>query len=288
MLLGNLMIDAVQSALQDGPDGLDRVRGGWPTGILAHRMVDRVVPVEQPVKVAENQMIIRVELRTGFNRTVNFPVDIVQCPKVNNLCSRPTTPFSHPEDGGFTDCSASGVELLTLVFVCFLAADKAFIDFDDSSELVLSIRRTASLPQALKHKPRGLLADADLLRELHRRDALARRHEQVHAVNPFMEGNVAPAKDGTSTHREIQLAGIAAVETVLPRRDPVGCFALGANRAMRPEASLQVGSGRRFIREHGENLEGGKRCVHASILLDSLEGVKLVIPQSIITSFHSL
>ena len=67
----------------------------------------------------------------------------------------------------------------------------------------------------MEHEPCRLLGDADLLRQLQARDALAGGHEQVHRVEPLVQRNVAALEDRACTDREIELAGIAAIEADL-------------------------------------------------------------------------
>src|SRR5579863_1690040 len=54
MLRGNLMIDTVDSALEDCPNRFNRVGGCRTPRVLPGALVDRFVPVEQPVEIREN------------------------------------------------------------------------------------------------------------------------------------------------------------------------------------------------------------------------------------------
>ena len=108
----------------------------------------------------------------------------------------------------------------------------------------------------MQDEPSRLLRDADFLGELHRGNALAGRHEQVHRVNPLVQRNVAALEYRAGAHREVLLALVAAVEAALPRRDPLAQAADRAARAIRPKPAFKVDPRRLLVREHREKLEG--------------------------------
>ena len=131
-----------------------------------------------------------------------------------------------------------------------------FINFDHAAKFVDVIRRATGFPQTLKHEPRGVLADADLLRKLQAGNPLARRDQEIHCVDPLMKRNMRPAEDRSSPHSEVQLAGVAPIETTFARRYTLRGLAARAARAIRPQPILKVLAGAGFIREHLEKLEG--------------------------------
>src|SRR5208282_2892668 len=102
--------------------------------------------------------------------------------------ARPALP--HSQNGSLTHRATPSLELLVLVLVAFLATDEAFVQFHDTLEL-RQCRPTARLSQPMQHEPCGLLGNANLFRQLQARDTLPCGYEQVHGVEPFVEGNVA-------------------------------------------------------------------------------------------------
>lgn len=65
--------------------------------------------------------------------------------------------------------------------------------------------------------PSRFLRDTDFLRQLHGRNALPGRDEQVHRIQPLVQGNMRPLKDGAGADREVLFALIAAV---IPAPEP--------------------------------------------------------------------
>ena len=103
-----------------------------------------------------------------------------------------------------------------LVFVALLAADEALVYFDDAVEL-----RPVRRPQLQASRKRCSMNHADFwvtpisLPSCRLGDALACGYEQVHGVEPLVQGNMAALKDCACTDREIKLDRIAAVKSAL-------------------------------------------------------------------------
>ena len=97
-----------------------------------------------------------------------------------------------------------------------------------------------------------------------------------------MQRNMRPFEDRACTDREINLAGVAAVEATLARGDVLFCFAGRAGNAVRPDAGFQKEPSRFRSREHLEQLES-RYCAfaHGFNVLDSrtlVKGIKYIVP----------
>ena len=66
-------------------------------------------------------------------------------------------------------------------------------------------------------------------------------------------------EDRTSPHREVQLAGVAAIEATLAGRDALTALAGRALDPIRPQPVFDVLSSRLFIRESFKQLERAYR-----------------------------
>lgn len=132
----------------------------------------------------------------------------------------------------------------------------------------------AGFAEPLKHEPRGFLRDPDLLRQLHRRDALAGRDEQIHGVEPLMQRDMAPLENGRRADGEVGLTGVAAVEPALARGDPLGLVTGRADGAVRPPLALHVDPRGFRVGEHLEKLERGDRGLTHFAHASSVRGRK--------------
>lgn len=252
MLVADVMEGAIDTALEYGEDALYSVRCHVITDELGRAMVDRLVgePRETPI----SRELIRMNSRTGLNVLADFVVDHAPVSRLDGQCNRAPAALSHPENSSLADCSAPSMELLVFVLITLLAADVGLINFHDPSQLLEF--RAARLPKSTKDEPSGLLRNAYLFGELHRRDALTRGHNEVHRIDPLMQRNVRALEDRAGANGEILLALVAAVIAALAGRDPIAETAVRAANAIRPEPSFEVDPRSFLIGKHLEKLEG--------------------------------
>ncbi len=267
VLGAHLMVNAVDTALQDGPNALNAICGHRPACVLTGAVIDRLMAVEQAVQVVKNHVVIGVKLAPDFDVAVNLAVDVIQRADRGHLRSGAPVAFPHPQHGRLADRAASGVEFLPFVLVAFLAAEKGFVNFDDPLQLVDGIRRATSLTEPTENEPRRLLRDSDFLRQLHTTDALPGRDQQVHAVNPLVQRHLRPLENGTRPNREVKVTGVAVVEAdALYPADSVA-LAVGADRAFRPQPIFKVQPCRFVVREQLEEFEGADCALaHGSMI----------------------
>src|SRR5579864_100358 len=273
VLVAGVVVDAVQSALEDRPHGFNAVRMDAIADVLACAVVDRLAPEEQATQATVASVFVAVDHAAGLDVRVDRPVQVGRINVLDRHGDGATAALTHSEDGGLSHSAAPLLEPLAGVFRGLFAADVSFVHFDDSGE-ALEVR-AASLAQPPEDEPRGLLRDADFLGELQAADALARRDEQVHGVEPLVQWNVAALHDRAGANSEVLRALVAAVVAVLARRDPVQTSADRATRTGGPQPRLKVDAGRLVVREHLEQLEcaDGGVVVHSAPRRVAVEGV---------------
>ena len=108
----------------------------------------------------------------------------------------------------------------------------------------------------------------------------AHRDEEVHGVQPFIQGDVRALENGSGANREIELAALAPIETIGPGDEPIRRLAFRATGAMRPDPRLQIVAGRSLVWEHLEEFGRADRDVvfHALIVPKIPSGVKYISP----------
>ena len=118
------------------------------------------------------------------------------------------------------------------------------------------------------------------------RYALAGRDEQIHRINPLVQGNVAALEDRPGTHREVFLTLVATVEAVFPFRDALARTADGTARTVRPKATFEVSPGGFWSGNISKSwkveivlLDMVNPLIHGEILPQKIEGVKYIIPK---------
>src|SRR5574337_920292 len=184
MLLGNLMIDAIDAALQNSPDAFDAVRADAVLTVLSRCVIDAIVAKEQAIKPDVARGFVAEDRRANFHVGMDRALDGNGIGRVHGHRYGTSTAFTDAQHGSLADTATSSPQFLVFVLVGFFSADIALIGFDDAAQLVKVIARAASLSQPLKHEPCRFLSYANLLRQLQARDALAGSDEQVHRVEP--------------------------------------------------------------------------------------------------------
>ena len=276
VLRGDVVKDAVDPALQDREDAFDAVDGDRRlvlAGVareLADAVVDGRMAEEQFAEIAVSAGFVGVQRRTDLDVPVNFRVDGVGVGVADQHADRATAALTHSQDGLLADRAAPLPPTLRLVLIGFQTADKGFVDFNDASQL--GKVAFAGFAQPTQDEPCGFLRDADLLGELHRRDALARGDDEIHRIEPLVQRNVRPLEDGPGANREILPTGVAAVEAPFAHRDAFAGTTDRAARPGRPEAAFEVHPSRFLIGEHLEKLKGGNGAAgHRKTLTASSE-----------------
>jgi hypothetical protein len=255
MLFARMVIDTDQTALENGENALDSVRGNGTSDVLTGAVIDRFVSEGTGFDPVISPGFIRVEHRTGFDTLGDDILDGFFVGVGNRNCNRATAALAQTKNRRFANGPAPGFELLRFVLVLFDAADKGFIDFNNAFEL-REIGAATRLAEPVQDEPSRLLRNADFLGELHRRNALAGRYKQVHSIDPLVQRNVAAFEDRSGAHRKVFLALIAAVEAASPRCNAVAHAANRAPRSIWPQPPFKIRPRGLLVREHLEKLEG--------------------------------
>lgn len=223
-----MVINAMQPALENSENALDAVCRYIFPNKLACLVIDRLM-IKSEAKAFICASFIRVDCGTGFDLSNNFSLDCGLVSAGNRLSYGAASALTHPQDGSLTHRTTACVAPFGGVFVFFKATNIGFVDFNDA--LQLSQIFAACFAKAVKDKPCALLRDPDFLSKLHGRNTLARRHKEIHRVNPLVQRNVAALENRSGANREILFALVAAIVAVLAYRD---ALAKAANRATRP------------------------------------------------------
>src|SRR5208282_4099634 len=238
MLLANLVVDAVQPALEDRPDTFDTVRAGLAAHIFVRRMVDALLFEEQAVQVIVRAMLIGKESRADFDVAVNGVLDFFHRYALERESFCATATFPHSKYRSFTNRAASESLLVGFVLITLQTADESLVDLHRAAQFVQVF--ATRFAETVKNEPSGFLSDSDFLRQLHRRNALSSRNEQVHGIEPLLQRYMRPLEDSSCPHGEIQFADVAAIVAVFTDGDSLSTFAVRAGDSVRPETAFEI------------------------------------------------
>lgn len=252
MLFAGLVIDAVQTTAKDGEYAFDAISGDASFYVLVLRVIySSVIVVVSEFMIGG--IFIRMNSRAEFDVVKGKLLHSASTSRNNWLSFDAAIFLAHTNDGNFFRQSVVANDADFHVLILFFAADIDFVHFDNALQdgRIVATR----FAETLQDEPCGLLSNADLFRELHRRDAFASGHEQVHGINPLVQGNMTALKDSACADSKIESAGIAAIEAVFAGSDIVFGFAARAGDAVFPEPSFKVFASGFHIGIEAEELE---------------------------------
>ena len=254
VLLARVMVNTMQTALHNRPYALDAVGANATAHVFLAAVIDGSVLEEHPIQAGVAAMFVRMQRRARFHVHVDGILQVIGRYALHGFGLSATATLAHPQDRDLAHRTSARVQLLLAVLVLFLAADVGLVYLNDAPQHIHVIV-PASLTKPLEHEPGRLLSDSDFLGQLQATDALAGSHQQVHGIQPFMQRNMGPLEYGPGADGEIQLAGVAAVETVLAGGDALHFGAARALHAFGPNPALHIQAGGLLVREQAEKLE---------------------------------
>ena len=106
MFWAGVMINANQSALENGKDAFNPVRGDVVTNKFVFAVIDCVMTKEQSTDARVGSGVVGMQCRANFHMLMNFGLDSSRVRVLNLRCDRSATPLAHPKDRRFADCAA--------------------------------------------------------------------------------------------------------------------------------------------------------------------------------------
>ena len=206
MLGAHLVVDALMTAFQDGPQALNAVGRHVAVHILLGPVGD-----ERPVLYAVIALVfIRVDPRPrlnmrGHKRLQRLPIPVLNHGSLDVV--RLSVLEAH--DNALAGPASPAVELLGLVLVLLQPAHERLIHFDraDKRHVLLP----PHLPNPMLQMPRRFLRDAEQLAELDTGEPFRVDGEQVEGQRPRLVAEIRAVHDRVGTHGEVFAAGAATV-----------------------------------------------------------------------------
>src|ERR1700730_8941369 len=254
MLLARMMIDADKPALENRENAFDTVCSNIVAGELSSFVIDRCMVESQHIEALICASFIRVNCGTGFDLPNDCSLHRTLVTASDGLGDNPAAALAHSQDRSLADRATPGITPLRGMFIFFEAANICFVDFDNATQFLKV--GTARLAKPMQKEPGRLLRDPDFLGELQARNALARRHKQIHRINPLVQGHMRALEYRSGADREILFALITAIEAFFACRNSLAKTADRAMRTLWPKPTFNVNARRLFVREFFEQFEG--------------------------------
>lgn len=272
MLLADMVIDAIDPALEDREIVLDGVGVRVASHVFLDTVVDALVARELIAHQAVLPGIVGHEPGAAIylrhqDRAQRLGVHLGHVMRAHEAATL---------DQGERDLLARPADragALAAMLVLLLAADIGLVRLD---RLAFAAKRASMklahpFADAVRHEPGALVGDPEHAVELVRADPLLARRHEMRREQPFVERNMARLVNRADRHSELLAAVVAVVKAgamralgALYRRDAVAHHAaMRAHGTIRPAHALKVAARLLGILKNGI----GEIEVHAGILL---------------------
>ena len=193
---------------------------------LGHGMKTRQPITEHPAAFAQVLASPRGEL------DATEPVDDRE---LHPLRMAPVVGLDGGDDGGLSGCPATGLPAASL------AAQVGVIELDAPGKRVLAVALHHHLHQLVLHAPGGVVGDAEMAMQLHRRDALLVLGHEVEGLEPHAQRQLGGIEDSACGHRGLAMAAMALLELAGGQLAAAVMATVRALESVRPSPSIQGG-----------------------------------------------
>jgi hypothetical protein len=199
-----------EAAFEQRPEIFEAVGVDQTPDVLL-RVVDSFMDV-QPVESRIDGVFVGVEIRPAFDVAQDERIEASRIDCIYYVRPHFPTPFQKSVNDSLADSAATANLFLAHVGVHVprLAADKRFVTLDGAAQLAKGAR-PHRLPDAVAHKPSGLLCDAERPAKLVGTDCILGIRNTPDSDEPFVESERRIFKDGHSLEAAL-LAAVAALE----------------------------------------------------------------------------
>lgn len=204
MLTANMDMRSANRALHQGPEAFDALGMVFAVRPLLCAMVYGSVKVAEARELCIRQQFVSRNRRPLFNVFDDVRLKRVTADIWNNTRDHGSVALNHAEN----DCLARSAA--TTFSAASLPTDHRFVGLHMAAQLVVAVDPREIFADFMAHAPRCLIGDAQLALQFLRRNAVARRGEQIHREKPLLERDTRSA-ERRSNHRMNMMAAVARI-----------------------------------------------------------------------------
>ena len=182
---------AADAALQPAPERFNGV--GMMDTVCPHLVgvVYRAMHKAEVRQVGVDAPFVRADGRAGLDVARDLGFDVVAAAAFDGRCADVPATLDHAED----DLLVGNATLAARH-----ATDPRFVGFDMTAKHGIAVNMAHVLANLVTDAPRRLVCHTNLALQFLGRYAVPRRGEQVHGIEPLLQGRAGPLK-GRSLHR---------------------------------------------------------------------------------------
>ena len=242
MLPADMNVRSVNAALQLRPEAFQRIdTAARFVRILAAPMIDLDVAIARLVDVLIPAHFVGANCRAGDDRFKNEAVHSGLVATGDNACYQLPAALQHPDNNRL-------VAHVTVAHAAYRPAYDGFVNLDkgaDTAERIVAVLRRHELADFMAHAPRRFVGYAKLALDFFGGNAVARRAEQEHDIEPVAQRRPRPMERRIGGGKDLMAAKIAGVGPAFRDRMELGFapafFAFMREAVARFHKMLQTG-----------------------------------------------
>src|SRR6266404_1463593 len=215
----NVDVCSLESALEEAPEVFESVGVNLPINVT-FCMVNRLVQEVWPQSLIGHERI-GVDGAFCFNVSANTRLQVMLPAGRDDVGANLAATLQNPHDSGLAFNASVGDFLAALVGVheSRCAADESLVHFDFFTAPAdpYGVLLMQGEPNAVHHKPRGLLSDSQSAGHFIGTDSVLSVHDEPNGNHPLVHAERRVLEDRTNLDRELFLAALA--EPITARRD---------------------------------------------------------------------
>ena len=227
MLLADVMECSVNAALEDGKVAVHRVGVSIAAHVPADTVVDRTVTGELAADFFRCRAFVGHDVRFGGHLLLKDGAEIVGIDGRNVVRADLAAKLDKRKYGFLANAASALVLALAAMLVLLQSTDERFVNFNRLAVAAKRDRKVTiphSLAQAMAHEPRGFVRQLKRPMYLMGADAFLARGQQVRALEPLVQRNMARFENRVHSGAELKLALKAALGSIPPQCGQPGPF----------------------------------------------------------------
>jgi hypothetical protein len=201
----DIVIDARNTAFNQRPEAFNRVRMHISAHVNFRRVMDAPVAESHVSQRIVEPRFIRKDCGRRYDTPHNMRQNVRRLRgRRNDLRDNLAATFDHPENRSLALESRLTPYPLREMFVSVFAAEIRFIKFDFARQFPAIIAQR--IAKSIEHAPRGFIGNAQFTSKLFSGDAASGACDQVHRIEPKMQGRGRLVEDRPRSRMQMMAA----------------------------------------------------------------------------------
>ena len=207
--------------LEHGPERFQRVHVNLAPSIFLAPVIDRLMVVPKSGQDAIRPPFVRADGRTGGHVLEDRRDEGLAAGVGDNLSEQFAAPLKDTENDSLVRATTRNAEFLATLD---LAADVSLVGLYMAGQRRGAIQVPHVAADHVRHTEGGRIRNSELPLQFLGRNAVPRRGEQIHRIEPLLQRHVRPMEGGSNHWMDMVPAPLASIGRKLLEAGKMACF----------------------------------------------------------------